>query len=274
MGLGGLASVSLADARAKAQDARKALASGPNPIEEKRKAQAASAGRVTFGEFADDLVAELSEGFRNEKHKWQWSQTLNDYAAALRPKHLDEITTADVLGVLQPIWNTKQETASRLRGRIERVLDAAKAKGLRSGENPARWRGHLDHLLSRRQKLARGHHPAVPFHQVPAFVVSLRERDAVAARALEFLILCASRTGEVIGAKWPEIDLDKAVWTIPAQRMKAGREHRVPLTGRALEILTQVEKLKSEGEYVFPGRRPKAPPFQHGNGDAASAHGA
>jgi integrase len=127
------------------------------------------------------------------------------------------------------------------------------------GENPARWRGHLDHLLSRRQKLARGHHAATSFPQVPAFVAALREREAVAALALEFLILCAARTGEVIGATWAEIDLDKGVWTVPGTRMKAGREHRVPLTERALEILAKAAVSRGEGDYVFPGRRPKAP---------------
>jgi integrase len=259
MGLGGLTSVSLAEAREQADNARKVLASGRNPIEERRLAGAAQASRQTFGRFADDLVAELTKGFRNEKHKWQWSQTLNDYAASLRTKYVDEITTDDVLKVLKPIWTTKQETASRLRGRLERILDAARARGLRKGENPARWRGHLDHLLSRRQKLARGHHAAMPFQQVPAFVAALQEREAVAALALEFLILCASRTGEVIGAKWAEIDLDKGVWTVPGARMKAGREHRVPLTERALEILAKVAVSRGESDYVFPGRRPKAP---------------
>lgn len=234
MGLGGLAGVSLSDVREKAAEARKVLASGRNPIDARREAEAARAERMTFGRFADDLVAELSKGFRNEKHKWQWSQMLNDHAAALRPKMVDEITTDDMLEVLKPLWSTKQETASRLRGRIERVLDGAKAKGLRTGENPARWRGHLDHLLPKRQKLARGHHAAVPFGEVPVFVAALREREAVAALALEFLILNASRTGEVIGATWPEIDIKAAVWTVPAHRMKAGKEHRVPLSTRAL----------------------------------------
>jgi integrase len=261
MGLGGAGKdgVSLVDARTKTEEARKVLSSRRNPIEERRKAQAASAGRVTFGRFADDLVAEITKGFKNEKHIWQWSQTLNDYAAPLRPKYVDEITTDDVLAVLRPLWTTKHETATRLRGRIERVLNAAKAKGLRTGENPAQWRGHLDHLLPRRQKLTRGHHAAVPFGEVPGFVASLRERDAVPALALEFLILCASRTGEVIGAKWSEIDTDKSVWTIPGERMKAGREHRVPLSARALEILARAETMRGDPDYVFPGRRPKAP---------------
>jgi len=158
-----------------------------------------------------------------------------------------------VLGVLAPIWQTKQETASRVRGRIERVLDAAKAKGLRSGENPARWRGHLDHLLSKRRKLARGHHPAMPYPDVPAFMAALGERDAVAALALRFTILTAARSGEVLGARWSEIDRTTKTWVVPAERMKAGREHRVPLTDRACEILDALQAVRS-GDYVFPGQ--------------------
>src|SRR4029077_906996 len=147
------------------------------------------------------------------------------------------ITTEDILAVLKPVWSTKAETASRLRGRIERVLNAAKAKGLRSGENPAAWRGHLENLLPKRQKLTRGHHAAMPHADVPAFVARLREREAVAALALEFSILTAGRSGEVLGARWSEVDLDARVWTIPAKRMKAGREHRVPLSESALAVL-------------------------------------
>lgn len=180
--------------------------------------------------------------------------TLTTYAAPLRSKPLDQIGTDDVLAVLTPIWTTKSETASRLRGRIERVLDAARAKGLRTGENPARWRGHLDHLLPKRRKLTRGHHAAMPYDQVPAFVARLREGRGVAARAPEFTILCASRSGEVLGARWDEVDLKAKLWTVPGPRMKGGREHRVPLTERALAILAEVEPLRN-GDYVFPGQR-------------------
>jgi len=143
----------------------------------------------------------------------------------------------DVLGVLIPLWQTRHETACRLRGRIERVLDAAKAKGLRTGENPARWRGHLDKLLSKRRKLARGHLPAMAYAEVPGFLANLRQREAVAALALEFTILNASRSGEVLGARWDEIDRKTKLWIVPPTRMKGGREHRVPLSPRALEIL-------------------------------------
>nr|QQZ48873.1 tyrosine-type recombinase/integrase [Phenylobacterium glaciei] len=182
----------------------------------------------TFGEVADEFLASLSPQWRNEKHRAQWAMTLKTYAKPLRPLPVDRVDTPAVLEVLQSIWLAKPETASRLRGRIERVLDAAKAKGFRIGENPARWRGHLDHLLPKRQKLTRGHHAAMPYGEVSDLVASLRQRDAVAAQALEFLILTAARSGEVLGATWAEIDLKAKIWTVPAERMKAGREHRVP----------------------------------------------
>jgi integrase len=254
MGLGGVSTVSLAEARDKSAEARKQLRSGINPIKAKREAEAADEVGKTFGQFADELVEDIKGGFRNEKHKWQWSHTLKTYAASLRPIPIDAVSTEHVLDVLKPLWSSKQETASRLRGRIERVLDAAKAKGNRTGDNPARWRGHLDHLLPRRQKLQRGHHPAMPYADVPDFVADLRQRDATAALALEFTILCASRSGEVLGATWAEFDRKTKVWTIPGKRMKAGLEHRVPLTERALAILEAAEKMK-QNEYVFPGAR-------------------
>lgn len=258
MGLGGVSTVSLAEARDKAADARKQVKAGINPIEAKREAEAAAEAGKTFGQFADELVEDIKDGFRNEKHKWQWSHTLKTYAASLRPVPIDAVSTEHVLDVLKPLWSTKQETAARLRGRIERVLDAAKAKGIRTGDNPARWRGHLDHLLPRRQKLQRGHHPAMPYLDVPDFVVDLRKRDATAALALELTILCASRSGEVLGATWGEFDRKAKVWTIPGKRMKAGLEHRVPLTERALAILDAAEKMK-QNEYVFPGARKGKP---------------
>jgi integrase len=248
MGLGSAASVPLADAREKAASARRKIAQGVNPIEARKR----DGGIPTFGEMADDVRETLSAGFRNEKHKAQWKSTLETYAAPLRGKPVDTITTDDVLTVLKPMWTTKAETASRVRGRIEKVLDAAKAKGFREGENPARWRGHLDHLLPRPSKLARGHHAAMPYEDVAAFVGQLREREATAALALEFCILTAARSGEVLGARWSEIDLDKKIWTVPADRMKPGRVHRVPLSARAVSILKHLARLKS-GDFVFPG---------------------
>ncbi|TXN72939.1 DUF4102 domain-containing protein [Methylobacterium sp. WL18] len=254
MGLGGLSTVSLADARERAREARRILKDGQNPIEQRRAARAEPEAAVTFGAFADQIVSDLSHGFRNEKHKAQWTSTLTTYAAVLRSMPIDTIGTSDVLAVLTPIWRTKSETASRLRGRIERILDGAKAKELRTGENPARWRGHLDKLLPPRHKLTRGHHAAMRFNDVPAFVTDLRGRVAVAAMALEFCILNASRSGEVLGARWDEIDRKALVWTIPPERMKAGVEHRVPLTERAIAILAQAETIRSS-EFVFPGQK-------------------
>jgi integrase len=254
MGLGSAASVPLADAREKAASARRKIAQGVNPIEARKR----DGGIPTFGEMADDVRETLSAGFRNEKHKAQWKSTLETYAAPLRGKPVDTITTDDVLTVLKPMWTTKAETASRVRGRIEKVLDASKAKGFREGENPARWRGHLDHLLPKPSKLTRGHHPAMPYEEVAALVAKLRQREATAALALELCILTAARSGEILGMRWPEIDFEKKIWTVPAQRMKAGREHRVPLSPRAVAILRQLEKLKG-GEFVFTGRARNKP---------------
>ena len=257
MGLGSALEVSLKEARDAVEAAKRTLRDGIDPVDA-RKAERPII--PTFGAFADELVDTLEAGFSNDKHRYQWRQTLGDaYCGAIRSKLVSEIDTADVLAVLKPVWQAKQETASRLRGRIEKVLDAAKAKGLRSGENPARWRGHLANLLPRRQKLmARGHMPALHFEDVPGFVGRLRERETVAARALEFLILTAARAGEVFGATWGEIDTTAKLWTIPAERMKARKPHRMPLTARALAILDEVAKLRTTADpaaYVFPGGR-------------------
>ena len=254
MGLGSYPEVSLAEAREKALAGRRLARGGVDPISERRKER----GVPTFGEFADEIADQLSEGFRNEKHKAQWKMTLTVYADSLRAKPVDKIETTDVLAVLRPIWREKPETASRLRGRIERVLNAAKAKGYRTGENPAAWRGHLENLLPKRSHLSRGHHAAMPYGDLPAFVASLRERQAVAALALEFAILTAARSGEVLGAGWSEIDLAAKVWTIPAERMKAAREHRVPLNDRAVEIVKRIGDARVS-DFVFPGQRSGRP---------------
>jgi integrase len=171
---------------------------------------------------------------------------------------VDRITTDDVLSVLKPLWNDKPETASRLRGRIERVLDAAKAQGLRSGENPARWRGHLDQLLPKRLRLTRGHHTAMNYSELPAFMSDLQTRQATAAMALEFTIFTAARSREVLGARWAEFDLDRAVWTVPARRMKSGREHRVPLSKCALKIVKALHEVRNS-DFVFAGQKPDKP---------------
>ena len=254
MGLGTPATVSLADAREKAATARRKIDQGLNPIDERKRGNSVP----TFGDMADQVRETLSAGFRNEKHKAQWKSTLATYAAPLRDKPVDTVSTDDVLAILKPIWTAKPETASRLRGRIEKVLDAAKAKEFRKGENPARWRGHLDHLLPRPSKLARGHHAAMPYDEVAAFVGELRRREAMAAVALELCILTAARSGEILGMRWDEIDLDKKIWTVPAHRMKAGREHRVPLSQRATTILVGLTGQRS-GDFVFPGQRPDKP---------------
>jgi integrase len=255
MGLGpaGKDGVSLGKARDAAGIAREALKNGLDPIEARDAAPPEVVPVPTFGEVADEFVSAQSPQWRNEKHRAQWSMTLKIYAKPLRHLPVDQVDTAAVLEVLQSIWLTKPETASRLRGRIERVLDAAKAKGHRTGENPALWRGHLDHLLPKRQKLTRGHHAALPYAALPAFVASLRAREAVAALGLEFLILTAARSGEVLGATWDEIDLAAKVWTVPASRMKAGREHRVPLSAQGIAVLEKAKALRT-GDYVFPGR--------------------
>jgi excisionase family DNA binding protein len=254
MGLGSYPEVSLAEAREKALTGRRLARSGIDPIAARRKGE----GIPTFGELADEMAAQLSGGFRNDKHKAQWRMTLTVYAEPLRTKAVDKIETTDVLGVLQPIWQEKPETASRLRGRIERVLNAAKAKGYRTGENPATWRGHLENLLPKRSTLSRGHHAATPYAEVPAFVAGLRERPATAARALELCILTATRSGEVLAARWDEIDFDSKTWTVPAGRTKAAREHRVPLSDRALAILREMEVGRT-CEYIFPGQRAGRP---------------
>jgi integrase len=253
IGLGSARVVTLARARQLASQARAKLAEGINPRDTRGTSRSS-----TFGECADRLIDAMRPSWRNHKHAAQWEITLRDYAAPLRRLPVDKITTDDVLAVLKPIWNDKTETASRLRGRIERVLDAAKAQGLRSGENPARWRGHLDQLLPRRQRIARGQHAAMRYSDVPAFMVKLRARQSIAARALEFAILTAARSGEVFGARWEEFDFDNAVWTVPATRMKAGREHRVPLAPRVVVIVQAMHESR-KNDLVFPGLKPGKP---------------
>jgi integrase len=246
LGLGGGRDLTLANARKEAGTLRTILAEGGDPRSAREKQE-----RQTFGEVADAYVEAMRPSWRNAKHAAQWAMTLTKYAAPLRPRMVETVSTRDILEVLQPLWQRTPETAERLRGRIENVLDAAKAKGLRTGENPARWRGHLDQLLPKRQRLSRGHHTALPYADVAAFMADLRGREATAARALEFAILTAARSGEVLGAMWAEIDLDGAVWAIPAARMKAGREHRVPLSTRAIDLLKGLDAAR-DGETAKP----------------------
>lgn len=260
MGLGGAAGasgISLAQARAKAAEARKLVAAGIDPIEARRETEKIVVEKLTFGDCADALIEAKAPGWRSPKHKEQWSATLNAYAKALLTLPIDQVDTASVLGVLKPIWHAKQETASRVRGRIESILDFAKAHGHRTGENPARWRGHLDHLLPKRLRVDKKHHAALPFDAVPDFIARLRQLQdrSVAALALEFTILTAARSGEALGARWAELDLEQKVWTVPAARMKAGREHRVPLSEGAIKIIERLGEIKIS-EFIFPGLKP------------------
>lgn len=249
LGLGSLRDVSLAEARMRASEYRKRVLAGENP-----RTGLGATGVPTFGEVADEYISTHERTWSNPKHLAQWKMTLSKYAAPLRAKRVDEISVEDVLAVLKPHWTRTPETAKRLRGRIEAVLDAAKARGLRSGENPAVWKGNLKHLLPAQPKLARGHHSAMAYKDVPNFLARLRAREGVAPRALEFAILTAARSSEVRLASWDEIDFDAEVWTVPAARMKARREHRVPLTPRTIAILEEMGRAGRVG-LIFPGQR-------------------
>lgn len=260
MGLGSADAISLAKARELRDEARRTLVGGQNPIEARREAAKASAGKPTFGEVADALIEAKASEWRNAKHCEQWRMTLGEYCQPIRSMPVDKIDTEAVLSVLQPLWRERSETASRLRGRIESVLDAARARGHipRNEANPARWRGHLDKLLPKRPALSRGHHAAMPYADVPAFVARLRRREALAAMALELCLLTATRSGEVLCARWPEINLREKIWTVPAKRTKAGREHRIPLSNRAMAIFEKLAAAKTS-DFVFPGQREGKP---------------
>lgn len=258
IGLGpaaGAGALSLAEARVRARELALQAAKS-EPLEGKRaqakkaaaQAQAAVLAGKTFKEVAEAFIDRREGGWRNEKHRQQWRNTLATYAYPhFGAMPVSQIETAHVLEALENIWSEKPETASRVRGRIENVLDAAKVQGLRSGENPARWRGHLDHLLPKPEKLQRGHHAALPYSELPSFIAELVTREALAARALEYTILTVARSGETLGATWAEVDLEKGLWTIPAERMKAGKEHRIPLSARAVAILMEVQPLNTKG---------------------------
>lgn len=261
MGLGDYPAVGLADARAAAAEARALLRDGIDPIDARdaaratAKAASAAPAATTFREVASLYIAAHEAGWRNPKHRAQWRSTLEAYVfPAFGGRPVRAIGTADVMQVLEPLWHAKPETASRVRGRIESILDYAKARGWRDGENPARWRGHVANLLPKRSKVAPVvHHAALPWGEAGAFMAKLRTHPGIAARALEFTILTAARTGEVIGARWNEIDLAVRVWTVPAGRMKAAREHRVALSEAAVAVLRSVAPLASAPDgVVFP----------------------
>jgi integrase len=259
MGLGPLRDIGLADARGLAADARRLKRAGIDPLEQRRAARVAvaleAARAMTFRQCAEAYIEAHKAGWRNAEHRRQWSATLASYAY---PKigHLpvSAVDVGLVLKIIEPLWRTRTETASRLRGRIELVLDWATARGYRQGENPARWRGHLENLLPRRRAVQKVKHlSAVPYSEVPALMAQLRGADEIPARCLEFTILAAARSGETLGARWPEIDLSARLWTVPAEHMKGGREHLVPLVDRTVAILEAQAALRIN-DLVFPGR--------------------
>lgn len=253
LGLGGVSTTSLAEAREKATEARKLAKSGIDPALAKAQARALP----SFKKFADEYLAGKKGGFRNAKHFAQWEMTVDVYAAPLHNLPIDQIKTENVLECLKPIWLKIPETASRLRGRIEMILNAAQSLGHIPAEraNPARLKGHLENLLANQPKRD-DHHAALPYKELPAFITELRNREAMAAYALEFAILCGGRTGEIVGMTWDEVDLNEKLWTVPASRMKAGREHRVPLSTRAVEILETLAVAKTS-DVVFASSRDK-----------------
>jgi integrase len=279
--------VPLAKAREHAAALRSEVRTGLDPLAERQKqtlqtlakAQAAKIAQVTFKASAESYLDAQESGWRNDKHRLQWHSTLAKHAyPIIGDIPVAEIDTPHILSVLRPIWTVTPETASRLRGRIERILDAARVEGHRGGDNPARWKGHLAPLLlaptkaraAKRRNTGKGeHHAALPYRELPAFMADLRRREGVAALALEFAILTAARTGEVIGATWDEFDTERGLWTIPASRMKADKEHRVPLTARALEILEQVRPLG--GEHVFASSKQRS--LLRRIGTPATVHG-
>lgn len=250
-------SVTLAEARGRAADLYKQVRLGVDPLGEREaKAAAAKVRTTTFRDVAERYMDTHEAGLRNAKHRQQWRNTMATYAYP----HMGEVAvgmvaTAHVLAALQPIWTEKPETAARVRGRVEAVLDFARSLDLRNGENPARWKGHLSNALPSRAKVAPvEHHAALPWRDVAAFLTALRAQPGIAARALELAILTAARSGEVLNAKWPEFDLDAAVWTVPANRMKAGKEHRVPLSAPALAVLQSLLPMR-DVDWTFPGQR-------------------
>jgi len=267
VGLGSADDISLADARAAAAAIRKTLKEGVPPLKAKArramaKAQitAEQAEAVTFGQVADELFKRLQPSWKNAKHEYQWQRTLKEHCAPLRPIPVSKIGAEDVLRVVGPLWNVRVETALRTRARIERVLDYAKGRGYRTGDNPAAWKGNLEALLPKpkpkRERVA--HLAALDYRDVPEFMAELRAIEGIAARALEFTILTAARSGETLGARWVEINLEERLWIVPAQRMKAGQEHKVPLSERALAVLNETDRHQAN-QFLFPGFRDGKP---------------
>lgn len=264
MGLGATDVVTLAEARELALEARRAVARGVDPISARRRdrdrAATAAAKTMTFSECARAYIGAHEAGWRNAQHKYQWRQTIDSYVnPVFGSVPVQDVDLGMVMRVLEPLWTSKTETAKRIRGRIESVLDWATTRDFRKGDNPARWRGHLENLLPKPSKVrAVEHYAALPYAEIGTFMVELRQREGIAARALEFAILTAARTGEVIGARWDEIDNNERVWTIPAARMKAGKEHRVPLSDGALAIVEHMMSVR-QNHFVFPGAKANQP---------------
>jgi integrase len=265
MGLGSYPEITLAQARTAATEARQIKAQGRDPVELRtavRAQERADAARaVTFRQCAERYIAAREAAWRNSKHAAQWSATLETYVMpTVGDLPVQSVDVALVHRILDPIWSVKPETASRVRGRMEAILDWAATRGYRQGENPARWKGHLENLFPRRSKVRRvEHHAALPFAEISAFMTVLRSEEGLGALALQLTIMTAARTGEVIAAKWSEIDLEGETWTVPAERMKGGREHRVPLSKPALAILRERHKAAAGSEYVFPGAQKRKP---------------
>lgn len=257
LGIGALEAVSLAEARIKAAEGRKLLQEGVNLKQHWGKQKARS--DRSFGAVAIEHIEAHEPAWKNAKHRQQWRNTLTTYAANIWNRPVDQVNVDDVLSVLRPIWFSKPETAGRVRGRIECILDAAKVRQLRSGENPAAWRGNLALLLPARKTGSKRHHPAMPYAEVGEFMTKLRSLEALSARALEFTVLTATRTSEVLNATWSELDLEEQTWTIPAERMKANREHRVPLSTPAVALLMG---LSGDSQFLFPGQT-KAKPLSN-----------
>lgn len=272
IGLGSERDMPLKTARQKAQEYREGLALGMDPKTAKRAPVVSAAPVLSFGEVADQFIKDNEGGWRNPKHVDQWRYTLSvrrddkgvflpkdGYCVTLRNKTPDQIGTEDVLAILKPIWHDKPETARRVQGRIERVLDAAKARNLRTGENPARWKGHLDKLLTKKSKAEVKHHAAMPYGECSDFLKTLMFNPSSSNLALAFTILTATRSGESMGARWAEIDLDAKTWTVPPERMKARKQHVVPLSSSALQILEIMAGKRRPGfDYVFPGSQGKS----------------
>ena len=265
MGLGSLQAFSLAEARERAKSARQLLADGLDPIErrtELNEAAAAAAQKaaraLTFGQAADRYIEAHESSWKNAKHAYQWRQTIDTYAKPIiGDLPVSTIDTDLVLKVLEPIWSTKTETGTRLRGRMEKILDWAKALKHRDGDNPAAWRGNLDKLLANPNKIAPVvNHPALPYGEIGAFMAKLRALSGISPLSTEYIILTAVRTGEALGARWSEVDVEGRMWTVPAVRMKMGKEHRVPLCDAAIAVLKKVKALAPKSEFVFPGRKP------------------